>query len=65
MTVARLDEELIGQLVRNHEVLITVEEGARGGFGGSVLALMPAGGVPPAGAFEVTPALGARLLRGV
>ncbi len=36
-----------------------------GGFGGSVLALMPAGGVPPAGAFEVTPALGARLLRGL
>ena len=35
-----LDEELIGQLVRNHEALITVEEGARGGFGAFVLQLL-------------------------
>ena len=32
-----LDEELIGHLVREHEVLITVEEGATGGFGSFVL----------------------------
>jgi len=32
-----LDHELIMQLVRNHEVLITVEEGSRGGFGAFVL----------------------------
>jgi 1-deoxy-D-xylulose-5-phosphate synthase len=32
-----LDEELIAQLARNHEVLLTIEEGARGGFGAFVL----------------------------
>ncbi len=32
-----LDNELIEQLARNHEVLLTVEEGARGGFGAFVL----------------------------
>jgi 1-deoxy-D-xylulose-5-phosphate synthase len=32
-----LDEAMIAQLARNHEVLITVEEGARGGFGAFVL----------------------------
>jgi 1-deoxy-D-xylulose-5-phosphate synthase len=32
-----LDEELIGRLVREHECLITVEEGAVGGFGAFVL----------------------------
>jgi len=32
-----LDHALIGRLVREHEVLITVEEGARGGFGAYVL----------------------------
>ena len=32
-----LDHDLILQLVRNHEVLITVEEGSRGGFGAFVL----------------------------
>ena len=32
-----LDEALIAQLARNHEVLITLEEGARGGFGAFVL----------------------------
>jgi 1-deoxy-D-xylulose-5-phosphate synthase len=40
-----LDEELIGQLVRNHEALITVEEGARGGFGAFVLQLLAERGV--------------------
>ena len=32
-----LDMDLIRQLARNHEVLITVEEGSSGGFGGQVL----------------------------
>jgi 1-deoxy-D-xylulose-5-phosphate synthase len=32
-----LDGALIAELARNHEVLITVEEGARGGFGAFVL----------------------------
>ena len=32
-----LDHELIMQLARHHEVLITVEEGSRGGFGAFVL----------------------------
>ncbi len=32
-----LDEPMIAQLARHHEVLITLEEGARGGFGAFVL----------------------------
>ncbi|RVT81931.1 1-deoxy-D-xylulose-5-phosphate synthase [Rhodobacteraceae bacterium CCMM004] len=32
-----LDTDLIGQLARHHAALITVEEGARGGFGAHVL----------------------------
>jgi 1-deoxy-D-xylulose-5-phosphate synthase len=32
-----LDEDLVRQLARNHEVLITLEEGAIGGFGSHVL----------------------------
>jgi 1-deoxy-D-xylulose-5-phosphate synthase len=32
-----LDTELIGQLARHHEALITVEEGSSGGFGSAVL----------------------------
>ena len=32
-----LDMDLIRQLARNHEVLITVEEGSSGGFGAQVL----------------------------
>jgi 1-deoxy-D-xylulose-5-phosphate synthase len=40
-----LDEDLIAQLVRNHEALITVEEGARGGFGAFVLQLLAERGV--------------------
>ena len=32
-----LDHDLVLDLVRNHEVLITVEEGSRGGFGAFVL----------------------------
>ncbi len=32
-----LDEDLVNRLAANHEVLITVEEGSRGGFGAFVL----------------------------
>jgi 1-deoxy-D-xylulose-5-phosphate synthase len=32
-----LDTDLIGQLARHHEVLVTIEEGAAGGFGAAVL----------------------------
>ena len=32
-----LDEDLVNRLARDHEVLLTVEEGARGGFGSFVL----------------------------
>ncbi len=35
--VKPIDEELIARLVRAHSMLITVEEGAAGGFGGQVL----------------------------
>jgi len=40
-----LDEELIRRLVRNHEVLITIEEGAIGGFGCHVLAFLARSGL--------------------
>ena len=35
-----LDEELIRRLAREHQVLITIEEGSSGGFGAGVLSLM-------------------------
>ncbi|MFL5074124.1 MAG: transketolase C-terminal domain-containing protein, partial [Microvirga sp.] len=35
-----LDEELVLRLARDHEVLITIEEGAIGGFGAQVLQLL-------------------------
>ncbi len=35
-----LDEDLILRLARDHEVLLTVEEGARGGFGAFVLHML-------------------------
>ncbi len=35
-----LDEALILELAREHEVLITIEEGARGGFGAFVLQML-------------------------
>jgi 1-deoxy-D-xylulose-5-phosphate synthase len=39
-----LDEDLILRLARDHECLITVEEGAIGGFGGFVLQMLAARG---------------------
>src|ERR1700687_2872972 len=35
-----LDAELVRQLARHHEVLITLEEGSSGGFGSQVLQLL-------------------------
>ncbi len=40
-----LDEELIRNLARNHEVLITVEEGSVGGFGSHVLQFLAMNGL--------------------
>ncbi len=40
-----LDHDLIRQLVRHHEVLITIEEGAMGGFGAFVLHFLAADGL--------------------
>ena len=39
-----LDERLLAYLARNHEVLVTVEEGSRGGFGAFVLEYLAEGG---------------------
>jgi 1-deoxy-D-xylulose-5-phosphate synthase len=35
-----LDEDMILQLAKHHEVLVTIEEGAVGGFGAQVLTLL-------------------------
>lgn len=40
-----LDHDLIRQLARNHEVLITIEEGAVGGFGAFVLHFLASDGL--------------------
>ncbi len=40
-----LDEDLIRQLARHHEVLITIEEGAVGGFGSHVLHFLALNGL--------------------
>ncbi|MCX5519958.1 1-deoxy-D-xylulose-5-phosphate synthase [Kaistia defluvii] len=39
-----LDTDLVLDLARNHEVVITIEEGAVGGFGGQVLAFLAGAG---------------------
>ena len=44
-----LDHDLVMRLVRNHEVLITVEEGSRGGFGAFVLHFLSDQGVLDSG----------------
>jgi 1-deoxy-D-xylulose-5-phosphate synthase len=48
-----LDEELILQLARDHEVLITVEEGSIGGFGSFVLQLLSDRGALDRGTLKV------------
>ena len=40
-----LDAELIFRLARNHEALITIEEGATGGFGSHVAQLLAEAGI--------------------
>ena len=44
-----IDRELVLQLARHHECLITVEEGAEGGFGAFVLQMLAAEGALDAG----------------
>ncbi|HPI47690.1 MAG TPA: transketolase C-terminal domain-containing protein, partial [Hyphomonadaceae bacterium] len=44
-----LDEALLAQLAKNHEVLITIEEGAVGGFGAFVLHSLAGRGLLDAG----------------
>ncbi len=44
-----LDHDLVLDLARNHEVLITVEEGSRGGFGAFVLHFLSDAGLLDAG----------------
>jgi 1-deoxy-D-xylulose-5-phosphate synthase len=44
-----LDETLVTQLARNHEVLLTVEEGSVGGFGAHVLTYLAQSGELDAG----------------
>ncbi|SEI04474.1 Transketolase, C-terminal domain, partial [Methylobacterium sp. 275MFSha3.1] len=48
-----LDEALILDLARDHEVLITIEEGSRGGFGAMVLHLLAERGALDAGGVRV------------
>ena len=40
-----LDEELVRRLAREHEVLVTIEEGAIGGFGAQVLHFLAGSGI--------------------
>lgn len=44
-----LDEDLIARLARGHEALITLEEGAMGGFGAQVLQFLSRKGLPERG----------------
>ncbi|SFV15518.1 transketolase C-terminal domain-containing protein, partial [Methylobacterium sp. UNCCL125] len=48
-----LDEALILDLARDHEVLLTIEEGSRGGFGAMVLHLLSETGALDAGGVRV------------
>ncbi|WP_280139155.1 transketolase C-terminal domain-containing protein, partial [Methylobacterium sp. GXS13] len=48
-----LDEALILELAQSHEVLITIEEGSRGGFGAMVLHLLSEQGALDAGRVRV------------
>jgi 1-deoxy-D-xylulose-5-phosphate synthase len=48
-----LDHELIKQLARHHEVIVTVEEGSRGGFGAWVLHYMSDEGLLDGGLLKV------------
>mmetsp|Transcript_39621 Transcript_39621/g.93820 ORF Transcript_39621/g.93820 Transcript_39621/m.93820 type:complete len:764 (-) Transcript_39621:90-2381(-) len=50
-----LDEDLIRKLAAEHDVLITVEEGAIGGFGEHVLHFLAMGGLLDQGSLKVRP----------
>ena len=40
-----LDEEMIAALAKNHEVLITIEDGSAGGFGAHVMQYLSSAGL--------------------
>jgi 1-deoxy-D-xylulose-5-phosphate synthase len=44
-----IDEALVAQLARHHEVLVTVEEGSVGGFGSQVLQYLATSGIIDSG----------------
>ncbi len=48
-----LDEDLVSSLARNHKVLITIEEGSRGGFGSFVLDFLNNAGLLDDGKLKV------------
>jgi 1-deoxy-D-xylulose-5-phosphate synthase len=50
-----IDRELVLQLARHHEVLVTVEEGAIGGFGSHVATLLSAAGMLDQGGLKLRP----------
>jgi 1-deoxy-D-xylulose-5-phosphate synthase len=50
-----LDHDLIRRLARNHEVLVTVEEGAVGGFGSHVLQFLATEGLLDRGLLKMRP----------
>jgi 1-deoxy-D-xylulose-5-phosphate synthase len=57
-----LDEELIRRLAKDHKVLVTVEEGAPGGFGAHVLHFLAASGLLDQGVAVRTMALPDRFM---
>src|SRR5258707_5195146 len=57
-----LDTDLVRRLAREHEVLITVEEGSVGGFGSQVLQYLAMAGLPDRGLKGRPPALPARFI---
>jgi 1-deoxy-D-xylulose-5-phosphate synthase len=50
-----LDADLVARLARNHEVLVTIEEGAIGGFASHVLQLLATEGLLDRGGLKVRP----------
>jgi 1-deoxy-D-xylulose-5-phosphate synthase len=50
-----LDADLVAWLARNHEVLVTIEEGAIGGFASHVLQLLATEGLLDRGGLKVRP----------
>ena len=50
-----LDESLVRDLAREHELLVTIEEGAIGGFGAQVLHFLAGAGILDEGGLKVRP----------